>query len=39
MKIYTAIYVMLLLLGNFIVYCTDNPVLTKRLSGGASVAD
>ena len=39
MKIYIAIYVMVLLLGNFIVYCTDNPVLTKRFSGGARVAD
>jgi len=38
MKTYTALYVMLLF-GNFIVGCTDNPVLMKRPSGGASVAD
>jgi hypothetical protein len=25
--------------GNIIMYCTDNPVLTKRSSGVASVAD
>jgi len=29
----------LLLLGNFIMYRTDNPALTNRFSGGAIVAD